>query len=129
MACCAVDGCMTPATRRGWCDTHYRRWLRHGGVDVVLPRLYDTQAAGERNGWWSGDLAGYAAVHKRLRNARGKATDHPCWDCGNPADQWAYDHGDPNERIDSRGLPYSFDIEEHYAPVCMACHINLDRKH
>ena len=28
---------MAVATRRGWCDTHYRRWLRRGDVITVLP--------------------------------------------------------------------------------------------
>lgn len=27
---CSVDDCGTRATRRGWCDKHYRRWLHHG---------------------------------------------------------------------------------------------------
>jgi hypothetical protein len=25
---CAIQGCGKDATRRGWCDTHYRQWLR-----------------------------------------------------------------------------------------------------
>lgn len=27
---CAVEGCARAKSRRGWCDAHYRRWLRHG---------------------------------------------------------------------------------------------------
>lgn len=27
---CAVDGCATPRSSRGWCDLHYRRWRAHG---------------------------------------------------------------------------------------------------
>ena len=46
---CAVDGCSTVASRKGWCDKHYRRWLRRGGVDVVLPhgRVRGTCAVAE----------------------------------------------------------------------------------
>lgn len=33
---CAVPGCTTPARKRGWCDTHYRRWLTHG--DPLAPK-------------------------------------------------------------------------------------------
>lgn len=27
---CSIEGCGKPATRRGWCNTHYKRWNRHG---------------------------------------------------------------------------------------------------
>jgi hypothetical protein len=27
---CSIDGCDRPHVARGWCDTHYRRWLNHG---------------------------------------------------------------------------------------------------
>lgn len=27
---CAVDGCASDASVRGWCDKHYRRWKKHG---------------------------------------------------------------------------------------------------
>lgn len=34
---CSIDGCDRPGTRRGWCTTHYGRWLRHGDPLKVLP--------------------------------------------------------------------------------------------
>mgnify|MGYP003382251796 CR=1 FL=1 len=27
---CKVDGCGKPCLARGWCSTHYQRWLKHG---------------------------------------------------------------------------------------------------
>ena len=27
---CSVEGCDTPAKYRGWCESHYNRWRRHG---------------------------------------------------------------------------------------------------
>ena len=30
MPSCAIEGCAGPVASRGWCEAHYRRWLRHG---------------------------------------------------------------------------------------------------
>lgn len=27
---CSVDGCSKPASHRGWCNAHYKRWKRNG---------------------------------------------------------------------------------------------------
>lgn len=35
---CAEDGCGRPERYRGWCETHYRRRLRTGGVDRIPVR-------------------------------------------------------------------------------------------
>lgn len=32
---CTVDGCPRPPVCRGWCRTHYARWLRRGGDPAV----------------------------------------------------------------------------------------------
>jgi hypothetical protein len=33
---CNVPGCeVTTKLRRGWCQTHYMRWVRHGSPDIV----------------------------------------------------------------------------------------------
>jgi hypothetical protein len=34
---CSVDGCGKPVKSRGWCQTHYQRWVRRGDVSVTLP--------------------------------------------------------------------------------------------
>ena len=33
---CSIDGCGRTKAKRGWCNTHYQRWRRHGDPDIVL---------------------------------------------------------------------------------------------
>lgn len=33
---CSVDGCSRRVKSRGWCETHYKRWNRHGDPLVTL---------------------------------------------------------------------------------------------
>lgn len=35
---CSVDGCTKPTEKRGWCGMHYRRWQRHGDVEILRKR-------------------------------------------------------------------------------------------
>lgn len=70
----------------------------------------------------------YGTVHRQLRQARGKASEYPCLNCGNPAEQWAYDHEDSDELTEVRlvrgstvVVAYSLDLT-HYDPLCRACH-------
>src|SRR5512139_2951597 len=71
------------------------------------------------------DSVEYNAVHYRLRNDFGKASNHPCSDCQNPADHWSYNYDDPeearSEKPSSIGLAYSLK-PEHYSARCAACH-------
>lgn len=41
---CSVDGCENPHIARGWCDTHYRRWRKHGDPLIVRRILGDDLA-------------------------------------------------------------------------------------
>jgi hypothetical protein len=34
---CSIDGCERPAKIRGWCQTHYMRWVRRGHPAIVMP--------------------------------------------------------------------------------------------
>jgi hypothetical protein len=71
----------------------------------------------------------YDGVHARLRQHRGPAKDQWCVRCGGPALHWAYDHRDAGEVIDGKtGLTYSLN-EDHYLPMCAACHLQDDRDH
>lgn len=27
---CSINGCTMPSRKRGWCEMHYHRWLKHG---------------------------------------------------------------------------------------------------
>jgi hypothetical protein len=35
---CAIDACANMATRRGWCNMHYARWLKHGDPEKVISK-------------------------------------------------------------------------------------------
>jgi hypothetical protein len=70
----------------------------------------------------------YSAVHQRLYARFGQARDHACVDCGEPATEWSYNHHDPDERHDSRGVAYSTKFA-YYSPRCSACHATFDAEY
>lgn len=77
---------------------------------------------------WSTD-AGYHAAHSRIYATRGRAASLQCRECGEPAAQWAYDHEDSAELIDTElSLAYSLS-PNHYVPMCHSCHIRFDIAH
>lgn len=72
------------------------------------------------------EVVGYQGAHVRLRLTQGRAAEHDCHRCGEPADEWSYNHADPNELIDEDlGLPYSLS-SDHYVPMCKSCHVRFD---
>jgi len=116
-ALCEVPDCDEPAAKRCWCSTHYRRWQRHGDVQADRP---------------IGALPVYAptynSAHARLRRMRGNAAEHLCVDCAGPAEQWSYDHGCPDERIDNKtGYPWCVHLEC-YSPRDRSCHGLFDAR-
>jgi hypothetical protein len=87
---------------------------------------------GESSPHWSGDDVGYYGAHHRVREARGKATDHRCTDCGAPASRWSLSW----RRVPlhllrwgqggvGRHLPYSLDLTD-YDPRCPSCAATYD---
>ena len=107
---CSIPGCPHPRRTRGWCDTHYRQYLRG--------------YAPAPSHWKNGNV-GYNGIHIRLYRERGRASDYTCAECGRQALDWAYDHMDPAERINDKGWPYSLDTA-HYVPLCRSCHRRQD---
>ena len=82
---------------------------------------------------WKGDDCSYAAAHMRVVTRRGKAREHTCVDCGARADEWSYNHADPDEQVyhfaqgnKVQDIAYS-PRPEFYEPRCKACHTTLDR--
>lgn len=110
---CAIPECSDVARLRGWCKTHYNRWLRNGDPLVV-----------KRQGGWTGEAVTYRALHKRLERQNGPATLHSCFDCGKRAAQWSYQGGDSGERVE-RGLAYTPNMDA-YVARCVSCHKRLD---
>jgi len=116
---CSVDGCDKPHRTKGFCTAHYERWRLHGD-----PTHYVGPLVGERHPLWQGDEIAYRTAHTRVVAQRGKASDHDCCICGAMAEDWAYDHADPAERVEG-GLVYSPD-PMHYKPMCRADHKSFD---
>lgn len=110
---CSVDGCDGPHFSIGLCSLHHQRWRRHGDPTVLIG---NQRAAFVKN----------PAVHYRLRQDRGPATDFACQHCGNAADNWAYDHSEAEPLMDDEG-PYSLDLAR-YMPLCFSCHTKFDRR-
>lgn len=123
---CEVYGCDNRPTARNLCKLHWQRWYRNGDPEIVLP----TVRVGADHALWT-DVPKYSAVHRRLRSYRGPAKGFACVDCGRQAEQWAYDHADPEEMADQVGgsvVPYSLDMD-HYQPMCIPCHKRFDLAH
>lgn len=154
---CAVDGCEAPSRARGWCNPHYQRWVRSGdplgerapyGAILVCTvdgcerdhrtgGYCDTHYRRMRRGWDldsqkfivikpRATVATYHAVHMRIKAVRGRASQYVC-ECGKPAEQWAYQHNDPNELTREDGMPYSLEFYKCYEPMCRSCHGTLDK--
>jgi hypothetical protein len=112
---CAYPGCPEPHVGKGFCANHLKRFNRYGDPGKV-------QYAG-----WRGDAVGYGGLHERINRERGSATAHACQRCGRRAEEWAYDHSDPNEKQDAKRRVYSLDPMR-YEPLCALCHRRADRK-
>lgn len=124
---CSLDGCEKPANRP-LCRMHYHRIYRYGDPTVVPVRRRRT---GPAHPAWTGNDVSYRGAHDRLFHARGKASGYPCDHCGEPANDWAYDHADAQPLVGytQHGslVKYSGD-PAHYIPLCRPCHRAFDRE-
>ena len=73
----------------------------------------------------------YMGAHKRVYRIRGRAFEYLCFECSEPAQQWAYDHDDPNAQHGPVKGPGSAICEFssdpwHYVPLCVRCHCHWD---
>lgn len=117
---CSIEGCERKHAAHGYCSLHDWRYLHHGDpLAQVRERKH-------------GPPLSYGAAHNRVRSVRGIAPEHPCSECGEPAEEWAYDHGDPAELTATRvrdgrqwESPYSTD-PDHYRAMCRSCHRQFD---
>lgn len=128
---CVASGCANPvgpAGGRDMCPKHRIRVKLHGDASVVAYRYGADNPATHRRGHlhprWVGDEATYAVTHERISRERGRAAEHECVSCSEPAAHWSYDHLDERERTEVRrgvSLTYSTD-PSHYRPMCVRCH-------
>ena len=104
---CSIDGCEKRASSRGWCHTHYTRWVRHGDpaavhatngqpLDARTPRIAS-------HGYLQ---IGQRYVHRMICDPTGK----PCHYCGDPATQ--VDHVDADKLNND---------PSNLVPCCPAC--------
>jgi hypothetical protein len=119
---CIVDECEAEAWARGLCPKHYQRWHVHGDPLVVLKHKGngDTVPYSDK----------YAATHSRIRTARGRAADHGCVCCGQPAEEWCYVGGCPEEKQEEQRSGYVLSYCLHpscYTPRCVRHHTAHDR--
>lgn len=90
---CSAEGCARPAKRRGWCDMHYRRFLRAGGKRERIrypdrkPTVKDVTPASRM-----------CTVEGCPDAVRGRGL------CGKHWQRWK-EHGDPTFIKTGRGLP------------------------
>lgn len=77
----------------------------------------------------------YRSAHARVTRFRGRARDHQCARCGEQAENWAYDHEDPEELTEylpdekRRGWRSYSANPDNYLPLCRPCHHKFDVAH
>lgn len=118
-ALCSLEGCGRKHYGKGLCDMHYTRMRLKGDPGPVVS-------------WYERSDLTYSSAHKRVSVAKGPASSHSCWHCGQQAGHWAYDWKDPNELVGhngkQQGLAYSLN-PDHYFPLCTPCHGAFDAEH
>lgn len=105
------------------CDCGGERFVSVGDLN----RYGDRNTCGVEGKHFS-EFAGYGAVHDRIRRYRGRADSNQCFDCGDVARQWSYDHECPRERVQEVAgymVSYSPDMRR-YVPRCVSCHKLFD---
>jgi hypothetical protein len=80
---CAVQDCVSGATRRGMCDKHYRRWKTYGDPEVTFTSAQRSALARERNKRLAADPARRDAVYAKVAAAnKAKRNVRTCVVCG-----------------------------------------------
>ena len=71
----------------------------------------------------------YQEAHRKVRKARGKASDYVC-PCGTPARDWAFQYTarEPLFTEDDKPRVYSMEPSD-YEPLCRGCHQKFDIAH
>lgn len=128
---CSIPKCPRKAkyAATGWCQTHYHRWWRTGDP---LGLKQERGAKGPNAVSWQGENVTYYSAHGRVKVLWGSASQYPCIQCGNAANDWAYDGTDPTAASGSvtvNGKEYQVTYStwpEFYMPMCTGCHAARD---
>lgn len=109
--------CGSPVFTHGLCNLHYQRFLY--GIPMDQPVRVSANTT----------ITTYKGIHSKLRRLWGAASWYLCVECPERARDWAYNHKDPNEMMDTfgpaAGLLFSPSVE-FYLPLCGECHRALD---
>ena len=123
---CTKERCDRAHYAKGFCEVHYKRWQKHGDPDVLASSAPINRRTKSEHHNWFGDDVGYRGAHHRITREMGPAASHSCRQCGETAMDWAYDHTDPDEQVDSEGRVFSPDPDR-YMAMCRKCHSAFDR--
>lgn len=128
---CSVEDCGRPHEALGFCVMHYARYKSNG--DPLVRRTSGPRPKGAANPkYLVGTDVNYWVAHRRVKAARGTASQFACVDCGNAAREWSYDKTDPEQLYGPPKpgspyiAPYSLDVQR-YHPRCVPCHRWQDR--
>jgi hypothetical protein len=64
---CSIDECANSPITRGWCETHYRRWIRTGNANHYVPKTTTERfwnkvdKSGDCWVWTAGKIQGYGS--------------------------------------------------------------------
>lgn len=108
------------------CRQHYSQWYYENNKEAFKERARK-QGAPNKPGRRKA-VTGYFNAHKRVKWARGPATQFACVDCNRSANEWALiaGMGECSELIRGRYLlSYSMDVNN-YEPKCFKCHRSKD---
>ncbi|AXQ61114.1 hypothetical protein SEA_HANK144_61 [Streptomyces phage Hank144] len=86
---------------------------------------------GDREKHPRGKNNSYGYIHMKVKRQRGSASKQVCVDCGGSAQDWSYDHKDPDEIVgpNRKGGESIFSLKvEHYEPRCKPCHYRFDNQ-
>lgn len=98
-------------------NARYRQTEQGRASRAAAHKRYRASQAGKANAAKRAALdAEYAAVHQLLKRDRGRASEHPCIDCGETAQEWSFD----------QPTGHSTDLSRYHAR-CRRCHARFDR--
>ena len=113
---CSIDDCSNAHYGNGFCNKHYVRMWRNGTLETKIA------VPGHEN-------PSYNTMHKRVKYARGAASEHDCVDCGDQAYHWSYNHSGEMELEEAPKGKYLFrygtDVMD-YEARCVPCHKKFD---